>query len=236
MRHKLFIPLQVSAQRLPDRPFLELGQEPLWRFFLRKLDAFDVFLDTDSAAILEAVPDDAALAHVEAYAREDALCGDGVSIHALIEHFLQRYGIRHEIVAQLHLTTPFLRPETLLQAFEQLQPGGAYDSVLGCTRLQARLWTQDGEHCTPLNHNPMVLRRSRDLAPLYVDNSTFYVFPAEHFRQSRNRVGSRPYFQETFFPENVTVNTVDDWERCLQLFEVLQSSVSALSSTPHQPS
>lgn len=216
MRPKVFIPIREESGRLPNRPFRQVGPEPLWRHILRKFSAFEIFVDTDSRVILDSVPGDPQLAHVHVYEREAAHRDPDLSVNELIRQFLQRYGIRHEVIGQMHITTPFLRPETLQAAFAALAPGSAYDSVLACTRHQARFWYQDAEGFVPINHNPMVLRRTSRLAHLYADNSCFYLFPAESFLRTQNRLGVRPHFFEVPFPENLVVATEDDWERCLQ--------------------
>lgn len=46
------------------------------------------------------------------------------------------------------------------------------------TRLQTRLYWKDA---TPINHNPDELLRTRDLPPVYEENSNFYIFSKKSF-------------------------------------------------------
>ena len=64
----------------------------------------------------------------------------------------------------------------------------------------------------PVNHNPVILQQTQDLAPFYEENSLFYIFNSSDFLKTQSRVGKNPYFFETTFPENIDIDWETDWE------------------------
>jgi CMP-N-acetylneuraminic acid synthetase len=84
------------------------------------------------------------------------------------------------------------------------------------TPLQARLW--DAE-VRPVNHDPSVLLRTQDLAPLYIENSCFFVFTPELLRVRGNRIGAKPMMIEMGALEAVDIDTEDDFSLASALFD-----------------
>lgn len=209
---KVFIPIQESAKAFADRNFLELNDEPLWFRCLRRFSDFTVFVDTDCEEIIEAVAADPSLAHVRAYSRDSALRGQDVSINQLIMAFLDRFRIRHEPIIQMHVTTPFLQPATVMEAARKVELDTAFDSSVSCTVMRKRIWRWEAYGFCPVNHNPLDLQPSLSLPEFYVENSAFFVFQADVFRQTSNRVGFRPWFQPLSHPEFLEVKTEEDWQ------------------------
>ena len=54
--------------------------------------------------------------------------------------------------------------------------------------------------------------------PAVEENSLFYLFHPEVIMRTGNRIGSNPYFYETSFPENIDIDTEEDWSMA-QLLE-----------------
>jgi CMP-N-acetylneuraminic acid synthetase len=67
------------------------------------------------------------------------------------------------------------------------------DSLFSVTRIQSRIWDKDGK---PINHDPAVLLRTQDLAPVYEENSCLYIFTKEILEKRKNRIGFRPLMFE----------------------------------------
>lgn len=209
--YKVFIPIQGAAKGFSDRNSLELGGESLWRRCLRRFRDFELIVDVDCPEIFEAIQQDSELEHVRAFRREEALRHPDVSVNDLLYAFLECFGILHEPVVQLHVTSPFLEPKTVLSACRQVQVNSDFDSAVSCNRHQKRFWRQEAYGFCPVNHNPLDLKPSGLLTPLYVENSAFYIFEASAFRRTRNRVGFRPWFEVLNFPEYLEVKTEEDW-------------------------
>ncbi len=114
-----------------------------------------------------------------------------------------------DTVLQTHSTNPFLKSDTVAAALRLFgQADGEFDSVFSVTRLQARLWDAQTQ---PINHDPSVLLRTQDLAPLFIENSCFFIFAPELLRKRGNRIGTKPLMFEMSALEAVDIDTEDDF-------------------------
>jgi CMP-N-acetylneuraminic acid synthetase len=204
----VFIPIKEKSQRVPNKNFRELEGESLYKRCLLKLAKFKVFVDTDSEKIISEIKSDSRLDHVKTYLRDPDLVGHKVSVCKLIERFIERSCIAGEDVCQVHVTSPFLSSETLEEAMKYMKN---HDSVVACNSYQNRLWRKEEYGYCPINHNPLRLEQTQDLPVFYEENSLFYIFNSSSFLKSLSRVGSNPYFYTCGFPENLDIDTEDDW-------------------------
>lgn len=214
---KVFIPIKKNSQRVKEKNFRNFLDEPLYKYTLLKLKDYEVFVDTDSKEILYEIKNDNRLSHVTGYMRSNNLIGDKISVCSLIENWIKKYGIE-DMVCQLHVTSPFLKIETLSKSFEKVEKD--FDSVVACNKIQSRLWRMENYGLCPINHNPAKLEQTQDLPAVYEENSLFYIFNSENFLTTGNRIGSNPYFYECSFPENIDIDIEDDWDIALALSKV----------------
>ena len=206
---KIFVPIKEVSQRVPRKNFRLFGGISLYKHTLYKLSDFSVFVDTDSDEILNEIITDKKLSHVTAYKRNPNLVGHEISVCKLIKNFVKRFEINNEVVCQLHVTSPFLSCKTLKDAAKKINNG--YDSVISCNTLQTRLWRQETYGMCPINHNPMNLEQTQDLPLYYEENSLFYIFNSDDIMKTGNRIGITPYFYITNFPENLDIDTEENW-------------------------
>jgi len=95
---------------------------------------------------------------------------------------------------QTHSTNPLLRAETISQGVKTFFAKPAkYDSLFSVTRLQTRLYYQDGR---AINHDPAVLIQTQDLPPVYEENSCMYLFNRDNLARKHHRIGDRPLLFE----------------------------------------
>lgn len=213
---KLFIPIKDHSERVPRKNFRDFDQIPLYKRCLYNFNMYDIWVDTDSNEIIEGIKSDDQCKHVHVYKRPEHLIGDDVSVNLLIEHFLASIDLDPlEIICQLHVTSPFLRPKTLEDAKKLLL---SFDTptdttVAGCNEYKSRFWKSGWANSSiePINHNPMELIKTQDLPSMYEENSTFYMFTVTHFYARYNRMGYNPQFLQVAFPENIDIDTEEDW-------------------------
>jgi len=207
---KIFIPIKEASQRVPKKNFRLFNDVPLYKHTLYKLKDFEVYVDTDSEEIIKQIGEDKDLSHVIAYKRSRPLVGHEVSVCDLISYFANTHCESNEVICQVHVTSPFLKTKTLTSALSIFDEG--YDSVISCNSLQTRLWRKEEYGMCPINHNPMKLEQTQDLPTYYEENSLFYMFYSDIILDTGNRIGTKPYFYITKFPENLDIDTEDDWE------------------------
>ncbi len=211
----IFIPIKEESQRVPNKNFRDFGGVPLWKNFLYKFKEDKVFVDTDSDKLISEIRDDDCLSNVVPYKRCKDLVGNEVSVCKLLENFINKYKIKDKFV-QLHVTNPFLKRETVLHAFDMMD---FYDSIVSCNKLQTRLWRKELYGYTPVNHNPLKLEQTQDLPELLEENSCFYVMDPSVFKRY-GRIGENPHFYEVVYPENLDIDTEQDWAMCVKVSEL----------------
>ena len=203
----IFIPIKENSQRVPRKNFRIFHNEPLYKHQLLKFKDFTIFVDTDSNEIIDNIKNDKRLDHVTVYKRQNNLIGDNTPVNLLIKNFIEQFSI-NDIICQIHVTSPFLQSKTINNALDLLEN---YDSIMSVNKIQSRLWRKEKYGICPINHNPMKLEQTQDLPVYYEENSGFYMFYSDVFLSSDNRVGKNPYLYELKTPENLDIDTEEDW-------------------------
>lgn len=204
------VPMRHHSERVPEKNYRPLAGKPLYAYILEALLQVEqielIVVNTDSDEISQGITQ--AFPAVRLLDRPASLRAGDIPMNDVIAHDVGLVDSRFYL--QTHSTNPLLKPETIAAAiasFESNYP--ECDSLFAVTRLQTRLWTKAGE---PINHNPTELLRTQDLEPIYEENSCFYLFERERFKQSGNRIGDQPLLFEVSFPENLDIDTEEDWD------------------------
>jgi len=205
----LFIPIKNESQRVPGKNFRKIGSKELYIYQIDKFkEYFKIYIDTDSDEIFEKLNN--YHPNVICYKRNINLVGHEVSVNLLIENFIKRFNLDC-YVSQIHVTSPFLVVETIKMSFGILKKGKC-DSVVGSNLVKSRLWSKVDGGFIPINHNSKELVQTQDLPDIFEDNSSLYTFHTSSFLTNNNRVCSNPYFMVVGFPENVDIDTENDWD------------------------
>ena len=132
-----------------------------------------------------------------------------------------------EYYIQTHSTNPLISAATIEDALTQILDNyPAYDSMFAVTKIQARLWDQLAR---PINHNPMILLRTQDLPPTFMENSCFYIFTKEILEMHHNRIGQRPMLYEVPATEAWDIDEEMDFHMAELLYQYLHSESSQSS-------
>jgi CMP-N-acetylneuraminic acid synthetase len=185
--------MRHDSERVPGKNYRPMAGQPLYRHIVRSLlatpEVARVVIDTDS----EVIKRDAAaeFPDVMVLDRPDHLRDGNIPMNDVLLNDIDQ--VEADLYLQTHSTNPLLRPVTIQRALRQFLDAPEHDSLFSVTRIQARLWSADGK---PLNHNPAVLLRTQDLAPVYVENSCLYLFTGEMLREKGTRIGTNPLLFE----------------------------------------
>ena len=204
----IFIPIKRDSQRVPGKNYRDFGGIPLWEHAVRKFSNFNVYIDTDDPALITSLRK---YPNVIAYLRSPTLLGHKVSVCDLIKHWVYRFD-PDGFLFQVHVTSPFIKSETLLSAFSEMTDNN--DSVFSCNRYQTRFWHSN----RPINHDPDILIQTQDLEPVYEENSLFYGFTKE-VAETGKRIGASPILYETDQIESMDIDTEEDWSECLKIIQ-----------------
>lgn len=183
------IPMKGHSERVPRKNLRPIAGRPLFHWItealLRSASVDEVIVDTDSdeieAAVRSSFPD------VVIHRRPEHLHGDMVAMHDVVAEVAR--SIPHDLLLQTHSTNPLLRSGTVDAAIAAYLSPGEHDSLMSVTLLQTRLYFESGE---PVNHDPAVLIRTQDLAPIFEENSCLYIASKDLVATTGRRVGSHP--------------------------------------------
>src|SRR4051812_15733706 len=196
--------MRHHSVRVPGKNYRLLGGVPLFHHVLNTLGRCRtisrIVIDTDSDGIRK----DTQLnfPEVQLIDRPQDLRADTVPMTEIISHDASLFPA--DIYLQTHSTNPFLRSETIEAALALwFEVRAECDSLFSVTRMQARLWDSA---LRPMNHNPDELLRTQDLAPVYLENSNFYIFPSDLIKSTRRRIGNRPRVFEVDAMEAIDID------------------------------
>lgn len=203
------VPMRHNSERVLGKNYRPLAGIPLYHHVIRTLSVVPeidlVVIDTDSDVIIDDCA--AKFPDVQVLLRPENLRDGAIAMNDVLLNTLDQ--VDADIVLQTHSTNPFLKAKTVSDALKLFTtPGSEFDSVFSVTRLQARLWDADTH---PVNHDPAVLLRTQDLAPLFIENSCFFIFTPELLRDRGNRIGARPFMVEMAPLEAVDIDTEEDF-------------------------
>lgn len=202
------VPMRHHSERVPGKNVRPLAGRPLYHYILDILLAVpeigQVVVDTDSPVILDKLPE--RFPSVLALERPAHLRAGEIPMNDVLLNTTAR--LEADWFLQTHSTNPLLKPETVSAAIRALLAGPDHDSLFTVTRLQTRLWDENG---TPLNHDPAVLLRTQDLPPVFEENSCLYIFQRETLVRRGNRVGERPLMFEIPREEAIDIDEEFDF-------------------------
>jgi CMP-N-acetylneuraminic acid synthetase len=188
------VPMRHHSQRVPGKNYRLIDGKPLFHYVIENLEQVpevgQIVVDTDSTDIMDGLT--ANFPSVKIIERPGALRADSLSMNEILINDVKQ--LEGEYFLQTHSTNPLVTPGSISQAIQAyFQNKAEFDSVFAVTRLQFRIWDQNGH---PLNHDPRVLLQTQDLPPVFEENSCFYIFSRSSLLQTSNRLGQKPMMFE----------------------------------------
>jgi CMP-N-acetylneuraminic acid synthetase len=204
------LPMRHDSERVKGKNYRPLAGRPLYHHIVETLIACpricEVVIDTDSDLIAADAQD--AFADVRIIMRPDHIRGGDVDMNVVLRNDVAQ--VPADLYVQTHSTNPLLRVETVTDAIDAyLANRDRHDSLFTVTALQTRLYSADGE---ALNHDPAVLLRTQDLAPVMEENSCLYVFTAQSLRERGTRIGATPLLFAIDREEAWDIDDEIDWK------------------------
>jgi CMP-N-acetylneuraminic acid synthetase len=186
--------MRHHSQRVPGKNYRLLAGKPLFHHIVETLLAVpeiaEILVDTDSEPVMDGLREH--FPQVKIIDRPEYLRADDVPMNDILIHDTAQ--VPGDFYLQTHSTNPLLKPETVSRAIQSLltnYPNN--DSLFSVTRLQTRLYFQDGR---AINHDPKVLLQTQDLPPVYEENSCLYIFTRENLLKRHHRIGETPILFE----------------------------------------
>jgi len=210
MKLAALVPMRHHSQRVPGKNYRPLAGKPLYQHIIETLIAVPeidtVMVDTDSEPVMDGVR--RLFPTVTLIQRPEHLRADDVPMNEILLYDTAQ--VDAEFYLQTHSTNPLLKAETISQGIQQFfAEYPKYDSLFSVTRWQTRLYFQDGR---AINHNPLELKQTQDLPPVYEENSCLYLFTRENLARKRHRIGDKPFMYEIDADEAWDIDEELDFE------------------------
>jgi CMP-N-acetylneuraminic acid synthetase len=184
------LPMKGHSERVAGKNLRPMAGRPLYHWIMDTLLAVqsiaEVVVDTDSEEIAGDVM--RWFPQVSLRERPSDLVGDLVPMHDVVARFAAAHPTA-EVILQTHATNPLLSPGTVERAIQTFLAEEEHDSLMSVTEWRTRFYDHEGR---PINHDPDVLLRTQDLAPVYEENSNLYIAPRDLVVATGRRVGTRP--------------------------------------------
>ena len=201
------IPIKTYSSRLSQKNFRLLGDKSLYKYLIEsivKANCFDrIYLDSDSE-IIKDYANDCGLGFIQ---RKPELAKGSAGGNDLIEYYREIIP-EYYYYFQAHVTSPFLKPESIRICHDILTGINEYNSVLTVMDVKKFLWHQ----FKPVNYDPKILPRTQELEPVHEETSGLYGITAKEFDRNRCRIGSKPYFYIVDEKEAVDIDTIEDFK------------------------
>ena len=95
---------------------------------------------------------------------------------------------RSEIVVLTHITSPFLKKQTIFDAINMLQNDKKSKSIHSIQQIRDFVWVNDGSEERPVNFATDRVQRTQDLSPISVSKGAFFIARAGDILDQRKRL------------------------------------------------
>lgn len=175
---KVFTYIKETSERLPNKNFRNLGGKALWKWVIEALDEFDVYVNTDSTDLYEELkkysnvtPIRRSSKHIE---WEENAKEFGSPVMDMVKEFIESHARSNEDFAVVHVTSPFLKAETLNLAFELFERKNCH-SVHSVKKIQDFIMGTKHGVISPSNFTFSHISRTQDLDPIYQSIGAFFI-------------------------------------------------------------
>jgi len=203
-----FIPIKLNNERTPGKNIKPFSDgTPLMNFvqnsmmMLKQRGVIDkIYVYCSDEAVTEYLLD--GIEFLKRPARLDNKETKGTEIYRAFVNT-----VNADIYVLAHATSPFISVEHIKRCIEAVQSGD-YDSAFCAKKIQNFLWKNSKPLNFVLNDPP----RTQDMDPIYMEQSTPYVFTKAAFEQFGARTGVNPFICEVSEIECVDIDYPEDFE------------------------
>ncbi len=207
MRIVGFIPSKLNSERLPQKNVRMLGNTPLVNYVMRTLNKVELIDDSiifaSEPSIVKYIEKGLKYTFME---RPPYLDTNEAKVQDFVGEFLKRE--KAEIIVLLHITSPFIKPETVSECLKKVI-SGENDSAFAAQEVRRFAWYQG----KPLNYSlEKPIPRTQDMEPIVFEQSGLYVFRREVFVTQAQRISSNPFIKLVNAFEGHDIDTLEDFQ------------------------
>ncbi len=211
---KFFIIIKENSERIKNKNFRTLNKMPLYMNLVNQLIKENLYIDTDSDKIFN---------HINKLNKKNIVCYKRDKkyielekskkfkispVYLLIQNFLDNYCNDNDIIVTTHVTSPFIKKNTIYNAIEYLRKG--YDSVSAATLHYEFGLLKNKKKYSRINFNEKIVNKTQDLNPVILLNGAFFIFTKKIFLKYKSRYSKKHYYYEIKYPESIDINYHED--------------------------
>ena len=212
---KIFTIIKEHSNRIPEKNFTDLNGKPLWWHLLQELNGLDVTVNTDSPKFLKQLQS-SNLKQINVIKREEKHIKwendksiDSSPVEDMLFDFCKTVD-NSEIVVLTHVTSPFLKKDTILKAIDILQNDNKAKSIHSVFQVQDFVWLKQGSQVTPVNFFTDRVQLTQDLQPILVSKGAFFIAKAGDILDQRKRLPEPLLFFPLNHIESVEIDNFED--------------------------
>ena len=179
MKFSAFIPIKYKSERVKDKNFTLIKGKPLYFYIINTIKSIvlidQILIDTDDEKVIEII--EKYFTGIDFKIREDNLKDPTESVNNIIKSNLDK--INNDFIFQTHTTNPLLKEKTINKALQEYINNKR--PIFSVNVFQSRFYDQE---LNPINHNPEELIPTQELDFIYEENSNFYIFSKDQFKDN----------------------------------------------------
>ena len=214
---KVFTIIKEESKRIPDKNFTDINGHPLWWHLLSELEGLDVTVNTDSQKFVKQLRISNLKSisiikrlqkHVDWENNENL---DSSPVEDMLFDFCKTFD-RSEMVVLTHVTSPFLKKETIFQAVNMLENDDNSKSIHSVHQVQDFVWVKESNEPTPVNFCTNRVQRTQDLSPILVSKGAFFIAKAGDILDQQKRLPQPLLFFPLDHTQSIEIDNFEDLE------------------------
>ena len=214
---KIFTIIKEESNRVPGKNFVNIDGHPLWWHLLSELEGLDITVNTDSQKFLKQLQN-SNLKSIQVIERDKKHIDwenneriDSSPVEDMLFDFCKTID-SSEIVVLTHVTSPFLKKETIFDAVNMLKNDKYAKSIHSILQIQDFIWLRKDDKANPVNFYTDRVQRTQDLSPIFVSKGAFFIAKAGDILNQRKRLPEPLIFFPLNHIESVEIDNFDDLE------------------------
>ena len=223
---KIFTIIKEDSKRIPNKNFVAVNGHPLWWHLLSELEGLDVTVNTDSQKFIRQLEESnlKSIRVIERHQKhidwENDKSIDSSPVEDMLFDFCKTLD-RSEIVVLTHITSPFLKKQTIVDAVDMLQNNQNSKSIHSVHKIQDFVWVKKENRTSPVNFETDRVQQTQDLSPIFVSKGAFFIAKAGDILDQRKRLPEPLLFFSLDHVQSVEIDNFEDLEFARLLKEKL---------------
>jgi len=212
---KIFTIIKEDSKRIPNKNFIEVNGQPLWWHLLSELEGLDITVNTDSQKFIEQL-EESNLKSIKVIKRkqkhidwENDKSIDSSPVEDMLFDFCKTLD-RSEIVVLTHITSPFLKKQTIFDAVEMLQNDQNAKSIHSVHQIQDFVWVKKKNEASPVNFQTDRVQQTQDLSPIFVSKGAFFIAKVGDILDQRKRLPEPLLFFSLDHVQSIEIDNFED--------------------------